>query len=122
MPDANAEPNADNAPYVDVLIQMIERLPPGAARQLFDKLYQECDRLLTILRDESLGLEETVNTAHEFKGMLGNFGLSNASAIAAEIEQNSKPARSLDGEIQRLEIAIAEEMQKIEAILQQNDS
>ena len=54
--------------------------------------------------------------------MLGNFGLSKASAIAAEIERNSKPARSLDDEIHRLEFAIAEEMQKIEAILQQNDS
>lgn len=103
--------------YLDVLTQMVERLPPGAARQLFDKLYQECDRLLTALRNENLDVEETAATSHEFKGMLSNFGLSNSSKVAAEIEYSKKPTRSLTEEIQKLELAIAQEMHQIEDIL-----
>ena len=90
MTDTSQPDSAEPAFNSEFLDQMIESLPPGMPQQLFDKLTEECDRLLSALKDDTKTVEETISAAHEFKGMLANFGLDQSSRIAAEIEHSKK--------------------------------
>lgn len=113
--DVNQDFNAD------ILHEMIDRLPSGMAEQLFDKLSQECDRLTNVLKDQTLDKSDTTNAAHEFKGMLSNFGLVHASKIAAEIENSQKPSNEIAENVDRLEKSVAQGMQQVEEILRNKD-
>ena len=114
--ESNIEFNAE------VLEQIVEQLPPGMAQQLFDKLTQECSRLLAILKDDSLNVDDTASAAHEFKGMLLNFGLVRASSIAAEIEYGRKPVSEITMDVQRLETAVAQGTQQAQSVLNNSGS
>jgi len=115
--DTHSPDNAEPAFNSEFLDQMIESLPPGMPQQLFDKLSEECDRLLAALKDETKSAEETTSAAHEFKGMLANFGLDHSSRIAAEIEHSQKHASMIGPDVARLEASIARGRQAIKTVL-----
>lgn len=87
------------------------------AKQLFDKLSRECDRLINVLNDQSLDARDTADAAHEFKGMLSNFGLVQASKIATEIENSQKPSNAIAENVDRLEKSVSQGMRQVEEIL-----
>jgi len=112
-----SETDSDQEINAVILREMIDRLPSGMAGLLFDKLSQECDRLINILKDESLNTIDTANAAHEFKGMLSNFGLVKASEIASEIENCGKPGNEISENVDRLKRSVSQGMRQAEEII-----
>ncbi len=59
---------------------------------LLESLIEKADEIIAVLSDISVAgnIDEISARAHELKGMAGNFGLTELSTLAAELERNAK--------------------------------
>lgn len=89
---------------------------------LLDDLYQKADELLAAIK-ESQSTSDTQNIAariHELKGMAGNFGFKDLSAIARTIEQEAKAEKNItDQEINDLQNSYEQSKEKLVVWLQE---
>jgi signal transduction histidine kinase/CheY-like chemotaxis protein/HPt (histidine-containing phosphotransfer) domain-containing protein len=96
------------------IIELVAGTMGGAQlKTLIGALDSESARLVATLKDRNAGAQDVRFVAHELKGMLGNFGFSTASRLAAKFEVPSLPEDVRLALADRLEAEIGAAMRDV---------
>ena len=98
----------------DILNQLKSSMERSDLRRLFDGAIERSGEMVEDLRSGDLPAEKRARIAHELAGMLGNFGLHQASVSAQQIEQAVRENREFGTDIDQLERQLSDSWRAVD--------